>query len=135
MRHPDNDTSLWPRIWLAKYGVLHGLVLAFLVMAFYAQDYWFFGLSAYVTAATALFAWRAANHRVTRGWRISLGLIILASWAFAAVIVLATPGDTKICYDRLRQPHRWAPTVNIGPDPLCDGIPVRDVNTTGHEAQ
>lgn len=135
MKHPDSDTSTWPHIWLAKYAVLYGLVLAFLVMAFYEQDYWFLGLSAYLTGATAFFARRAANERIAWGWRTGLAAIILTCWAFATVIVFATPGDTKICYDRLSKPHIWAPTFNMGPDPLCDGIPLRDVKTGSQRAR
>lgn len=129
MRHPDSDTQGWALTWFAKYALLFGIPLLFLLIAFHDDRRWFFGLALYWTCAIAFFAWRAMSAQVTLRWRIGLAAVILASLGYCTLAVLAGPGDTVICYDRLRQPHRWAPIQNLGPDPYCRGVPLDAVET------
>jgi hypothetical protein len=127
MQHPDSDSAQWGAIWFAKYAFYFGFPLVALFIAFHERSGWFAGLSAYWFLAVVIFAWRAVNANVALGWRIGLVGVMLASWAFTLAWAFAPPGDTKICYDRLDKPHVWSTTINRGPDPYCDGIPLQDV--------
>lgn len=127
MQHPDSDNARWGGIWFAKYSAMFVFPILILVVFFYDDDGWFLGLSAYWAASITLLAWRKVSVAIGRGWRIGLAIVMAVSWAYATAFVLGVPGDTKICYDRVRAATRGSTTVNLGPDPYCDGIPLQDV--------
>ena len=127
MHHPDSNSARWGGIWFSIYSAMFVFPVLLLVVFFHDEDGWFLGISAYWAASIALLAWRKLNVDTGWRWRIGLILVIVVSWAYATAFVLAVPGDTKICYDRVRAATRGSATVNLGPDPLCEGIPLQDV--------
>lgn len=127
MRHPDSGNERWGDVWFIKYAALFGAPLLFLIIAFHDREGWFVGLTTYLFCSVSFFAWRSIDERVTLRWRIGLAAVMLLSTAYAVMVALAGPGDTTICYDRISQPHRWAPMQNLGPDPNCRGTPLQNV--------
>lgn len=127
MRHPESGSASWGGLWFAKFCLYFVVPLVFLVIAFHDREAWFVGLSVYWIAAIVFFARRASGPNVSLLWRLGLGAVMLASWGYAMLAVYAPTDGTRICYDRIITPHRWAMAVNLGPDPLCDGIPLDQV--------
>ncbi|ALE16904.1 hypothetical protein AMC99_01613 [Altererythrobacter epoxidivorans] len=129
MRHPDSFTTRWGPIWFGKYALIFGAPLIFLVLAFHELEIWFLGLSLYWFCSVAFFAWRAVNKNVRAIWRIALAVLMLSSWSYAALLVYAEPGDTRICYDRIELTARWGPMINRGADPTCVGVALQNIQT------
>ena len=127
MQHPDSGTRRWAQIWFAKYCLIYGLPLLFLIIAFHDAENWFLFLSLFWSVSVAYLAWRASNEMVSFAVRAAFGCVMVASWAYSFMAVYSSPGDTKICYDRIESITRWGPMINRGPGPYCDGIPLQDV--------
>ena len=129
MQHPDSGTRRWAQIWFAKYCLIYGLPLLFLIIAFHDAENWFLFLSLFWSVSVAYLAWRASDEMVGRKIKALFAIVMLVSWGYGTAAVLSGPGDTKVCYDRIEQTTRWGPMINRGPGPYCDGIPLQDVKT------
>lgn len=127
MEHPDKSTNGWAGVWFIKYSAIYGFPLLFVCIAFMDSEGWFLILAGYLTLAVTFLAWRDANEQVTWRWRIGLAAVMTVSLAFTAMIAFIPTGDANICYDRVSKPHMWAPFVNRGPDPNCQGTPLEQV--------
>ena len=127
MQHPDSTLKVWGRIWFAKYALIFALPLLVLFIALSEHPYWLAGLGIYWFCSVAFLAWRAVNNNVRMPWRIGLGVVMTGFLSFMVVATFVPDGDTKICYDRIVQTVLRGPLVNLGPDPACDGIPLKDV--------
>lgn len=116
-------------VWFAIYAALFVLPLFILAVVFRDHDGWFLRLSILWALSVALLAWRGARGAIHWAWGALLARVMAGSWAYCTLLVLAVPGDTQICYDRVRPAGRGNMGYNLGPDPLCDGTPLQEVQT------
>ena len=115
-------------VWFGRYSLLFFVPLFILFFAFLDREDWFLGLSTWLALTVAFFAWRAANANIRLRWRLGLAVVMLTGWGFLLLAAYASPGDTRICYDRLSRPIFRGPVVNRGPDPACDGIAIQNID-------
>lgn len=116
-------------VWFAIYAALFVLPLVILLVVFLDHDDWFLRLSIFWALSVALLASRGTRGAIHWTWRALLAFVMAGSWAYCTLLVLAAPGDTQICYDRVSPASRTSLGYNLGPDPLCDGTPLQEVET------
>ena len=127
MSNHDQSPGMVGGYWFAKYAAFYVLPVLILIPIFFEHDGWFIGLATYWFLAVAFLAWRSMSQLVSVFWRICLAVVMLVSCSYSIAFVLATPGDTDVCYDRLIAPTRGSLGFNLGPSPNCEGTPLQDV--------
>ena len=114
-------------IWFARLALYYFPLLLILFVALADREKPWLAASL-VLSAVVLWAALKTRQQASNFFRIALLVSMAIAWSYLSILAFAGPGDTQICYDRVRQTAFRGPLVNEGPDPYCEGRTLDDLH-------